>query len=187
MSSIHFYIDRKGTIWEREVCRANLTDEELVKVINDTVKDGDGTLINICNEHDDIWTDDYETLSETFELLTPEENQGESTVEIYTSNGNLIYDNRIKNEEDVVMEKDKVLEGEVIGNKVFYVADMEAEDTPVFVKGENDNVIKSESYLDAEKVIAEKGLKMAAVVERKEHTYSEEYVNAMKKLEMEEI
>ena len=85
------------------------------------------------------------------------------------------------------MEKDKVLEGEVIASKVFYVADMEAEEMPVFVKGENDNVIKSESYVAAEKVIAEKGLKMAAVVERKEHTYSEEYVNAMKKLEMEEI
>ena len=90
MNTFDFYKDEKHTIWVRHQFRieAESYEQALEKIIagendnNSIVYDN-----QICCEH----------LEETLEEMTPEENKGVATIEIYSEDTNgLIYTNEIK-------------------------------------------------------------------------------------------
>lgn len=71
------YIDRKYTVWEREYYDVNDISEKTIQDCIESI----GYRIDRLNE--------------TEEMMTPSENCGNSTIEIYNENNNLIYSNGI--------------------------------------------------------------------------------------------
>ena len=83
------YVDVKMTVWERVYVNS---EESLAEVINEIKNNG-----TIGELSDAIFSDiDHsEMMYDTSELMTPEEN-GASTIEVYTSEGELAITNEIK-------------------------------------------------------------------------------------------
>lgn len=81
MKKYNFYIDRKWTIWDRCYYSVEASSEE--------------EALKLCKENYD--EDNSEYLYETVDSLTPEENSGNATKEIYNADTNkLLFDNAIK-------------------------------------------------------------------------------------------
>jgi len=82
MSDTIFYVDEKVTVWRRTWYRSDteLTNEQII----DSHQNSEFT-------HNNMY--DSEILFETEELMTPEDNGGQSTTEFYIENGKLVWTN----------------------------------------------------------------------------------------------
>lgn len=86
------YIDFKKTIWERIQI-----PKELEPFLKENL--GKAPLKNILNSilYDDVRDDvDSEEIYETEEIMTPEQNSNNATIEVY-DNGNCVYSNSKSN------------------------------------------------------------------------------------------
>lgn len=85
MEKFDFYVDRKCTVWEREFFSISAdTKDDAIKEVISTIENGDE------------FNDNYvEEILEIIEYLSPIQNKGFSTVEVYENNenGNLIWEN----------------------------------------------------------------------------------------------
>ena len=91
-------VDVKVTTWQRIKIDSEATEEQVLNVL----KNG---------SHFNLWDDeiayDVEQLTDTEEELTPEENNGCSTIEVYNDEGALIWENATEySEENLQYEKD---------------------------------------------------------------------------------
>ena len=85
MATFDFHIDHKHTIWYRN----QFTIEA------DSLEEAKAEVIAICNKDtDELPSDDWDLLHETVEYLTPDENNGEATQELYTHDGDIIWTNK---------------------------------------------------------------------------------------------
>lgn len=82
MKEYSFYIDRKGTIWERTdfTIEANSIEEANTKALEYIQGTEDSN-------------DEIEYLSETFEYITPEQNEGCPTEQLFTGKGETLFEN----------------------------------------------------------------------------------------------
>ena len=86
-TTFDFYLDQKHTIWYRN----KFTIE------SNTLEEAKAKVLEICNTNSsDLPSDEWETLFDTVEGLTVEDNGGESTEELYTHSGDMIWDNTKK-------------------------------------------------------------------------------------------
>jgi len=86
-NTFDYYIDRKYTIWGRERYHVEAkSKEEADAIMQETFKRGDVYG----------FVSDFEYIYETSEQLEPEFNGGESTIELFESDGNLIVTNKTK-------------------------------------------------------------------------------------------
>jgi hypothetical protein len=87
MEEFKYRLDVKYTLWERQT----------YYVKADSKENADKLIIDILNDEDvdvdDSYIEECEVLYDTMEYITPEENGGFSTIEVYDGNGSLIYDN----------------------------------------------------------------------------------------------
>jgi hypothetical protein len=84
MKEFDFYLDQKHTIWYRNkfTIEANTLEEAKAKVIE------------VCNtDTGNLPSDDWDLLHETVEALSVGDNGGEATEELYTHDGNIIWQN----------------------------------------------------------------------------------------------
>jgi len=86
MEEFDFYLDQKHTIWYRN--KFTITAKNL--------KEAKAKVIQICNsDTDELPSEDWDLLHETAEYLTPNENGGEATQELYENNsGDIIWTNK---------------------------------------------------------------------------------------------
>jgi hypothetical protein len=87
MAEFEFHLDQKHTIWYRNnfVIEAKTLEEAKAKVIE------------MCNTNSsDTLSDDWDTLFETAEQISPDENGGEATEELYIAGatGEIIWSNK---------------------------------------------------------------------------------------------
>lgn len=87
MAEFEFHLDQKHTIWYRNnfVIEAKTLEEAKAKVIE------------MCNTNSsDVLSDDWETMFETAEQISPDENGGEPTEELYIAGatGEIIWTNK---------------------------------------------------------------------------------------------
>jgi hypothetical protein len=81
MAEFEFHIDQKHTIWYRN----NFTIEAK------TLEEAKAKVIEICNTNSsDLLSDDWETMFETAEQISPDENGGEPTEEVYVDDTDVI-------------------------------------------------------------------------------------------------
>ena len=85
MLKFDYYIDRKFTIWARERYLVEAESKEEAETIMKGVMDD--------NNKDDL-SYDFEYIYDTSEELQPEYNEGESTRELYESDGTLLLTNK---------------------------------------------------------------------------------------------
>lgn len=96
-----YYVDRKVTIWERAYFKTTESIDAVVERLKDEPENFD------CHYN----IDNYEYLYDTVDTMSPEDNDGESTEELYLKDGNiLLYDNSIPQE--VIEESQEDLEKE---------------------------------------------------------------------------
>lgn len=90
METFDFYKDEKHTIW----VRTNFSVEaESYEQALEKIKEGEDDNNSIVYDNQIC----YEYLEETLEEMTPEENKGNATIEIYSEDtNNLIYTNETK-------------------------------------------------------------------------------------------
>jgi hypothetical protein len=84
MAEFDFYLDQKHTIWYRNkfTIEANTLEEAKAKVVG------------MCETNsDELPSDDWDLLHETVEALSVGDNGGEATEELYTHDGNMIWQN----------------------------------------------------------------------------------------------
>lgn len=79
-----YYIDEKVTIWRRTYYNVEGTEEEIKNKLIDQFESKYPTDIEIF---------DSEILYETEESISPEENNGRPTIEIFNDNGDTIWSN----------------------------------------------------------------------------------------------
>ena len=86
MKEFDFYLDHKHTIWYRN----KFTIEA------ETLEEAKTKVIGICNtDTDELPSEDWDLLHDTAEYLTPNENGGEATQELYENNsGDIIWTNK---------------------------------------------------------------------------------------------
>lgn len=87
MAEFEFHLDQKHTIWYRN----NFVIEA------DTLKEAKAKVIEMCNTNSsDTLSDDWETMFETAEQISPDENGGEATEELYIAGatGEIIWTNK---------------------------------------------------------------------------------------------
>ena len=85
-----FYQDRKVTCWERTHFDVQAdTYEEAVAI----VKSWGGEDVALWEDDDKVIITDGETLYETSEALSPEDNHGRATIEVFEMSGETISDN----------------------------------------------------------------------------------------------
>ena len=85
------YIDQKVTVWIRSTIQCNYEDmKALESEIHSLLQNGK-SVNDICT--DLALETTYETLVETEQPITPEEDGGEATVEFFNDLGQLIFDN----------------------------------------------------------------------------------------------
>ena len=90
MKTFDFYEDQKHTIWVRHEFRIEAESYEQALEKIKAVENDDRSIVY----DNQFW---YEYLEETLEEMTPEENGGEFTCEIYSEDTNkLIYTNETK-------------------------------------------------------------------------------------------
>ena len=89
------HIDQKVTIWTRIKFHGNEDEQEDVK---NTIleKLNSGATVNDILDNDEVGDIEFETLYETSEDLTIEQNEGNATIEFYNDEGELIFDNSKK-------------------------------------------------------------------------------------------
>ena len=81
MAEFEFHLDQKHTIWYRN----NLVIEA------DTLEEAKAKVLKICNTNSsDLLSDYWETMFETAEQISPDENGGEPTEEVYVDNTDVI-------------------------------------------------------------------------------------------------
>lgn len=81
MAAFEFHLDQKHTIWYRN----NFVIEA------DTLEEAKAKVLKICNTNSsDLLSDDWETMFETAEQISPDENGGEPTEEVYVDNTDVI-------------------------------------------------------------------------------------------------
>lgn len=80
-----YYIDEKVTIWRRTYYSIDGTEEETKSMLIESVE-GRGHLL-------DTNMVDSEVLYETEEGMTPEENDGQPTMEVFNSERKMIWSN----------------------------------------------------------------------------------------------
>ena len=96
MEAFRFYQDRKVTCWERT--RFDITAESYEEAVA-LVKSWQGEDV-LCFEDDEkIIITDGETLYDTSENLSVEENGGQPTIEVFANNGEYIINNKPDNTE----------------------------------------------------------------------------------------
>jgi hypothetical protein len=84
MKEFDFYLDQKHTIWYRN----KFTIEA------DTLEEAKTKVIELCNtDTGNLPSDDWDLLHETVEALSVGDNGGEATEELYTHDGNIIWQN----------------------------------------------------------------------------------------------
>ena len=86
------YIDQKVTIWTRVKFDEN--EEDLKNRILEKLNSG--ATVNDILDNDELGDIEFETLHETSEDLTIEQNEGNATIEFYNHEGELIFDNSKK-------------------------------------------------------------------------------------------
>lgn len=82
------YIDYKVTVWKRIHFNVDTDPKEVIQILEE---DGLGNVFN-----EELGFVEQETLFETEEEMAPEENEGRSTIEVYTEGkfeDNLIWSN----------------------------------------------------------------------------------------------
>ena len=79
------YIDYKVTVWKRIHFNENVDSEKVIQALEE------GGLDDVFD--DELGFEEQETLYETAEEITPEENGGYSTIEVYSPVGELIWSN----------------------------------------------------------------------------------------------
>jgi DNA-directed RNA polymerase subunit F len=84
MAQFDFYLDQKHTIWYRN--KFTIDAETLEEAKDKVIK-----LSEIAA--DCLPSDEWEILYDTNEVMTVKENDGQPTVELYTNDGDLIYEN----------------------------------------------------------------------------------------------
>lgn len=83
------HLDYKVEVWVRiEIDQ----DADLNKIVENLKTMQPYDAVYDCGE---LWSIDYQVESE--EYLTPEENDGQNTIEIYNNDGQLIYENGTNN------------------------------------------------------------------------------------------
>lgn len=82
MKQYSFHIDRKGTIWERTDFTINA----------DSIEEANKKALEYIQGTEES-NDEIEYLSETFEPMTPEENEGFSTEELFSEHDKVIFSN----------------------------------------------------------------------------------------------
>jgi hypothetical protein len=86
MKEFDFYLDNKHTIWYRN----KFTIEA------ETLEEAKAKVLQICDsDTDELPSEDWDLLHDTAEYLTPDENGGEATQELYENNsGDIIWTNK---------------------------------------------------------------------------------------------
>ena len=84
MERFDFYLDQKHTIWYRN--RFSIEAE--------TLEEAKAKVIEMYGK-DDLPSDDWEQLTDTLEGMTPTDNGGEPTDELFTHDGDLVLTNKI--------------------------------------------------------------------------------------------
>lgn len=79
----HFYVDQKVTAWYR-------TD---FGIVADNVEDARKQAIELVKKHE-TEAFGWGVLHDTVRVLTPDENNGQSTAELYHEYGDLVYTNQ---------------------------------------------------------------------------------------------
>lgn len=83
METFDFYLDQKHTIWYRN--RFSIEAE--------TLEDAKQKVTEMYGK-DDLPSDDWEQLTDTIEGMTPSDNGGEPTDELFTYDGELVLTNK---------------------------------------------------------------------------------------------
>ena len=83
------YVDFKITIWERVYF-----DDKDVDKVSDKLKSGlVSSSEDMFTEFDERVAHDSEVMYETAEQMPPEENDNQPTIELYNSNGEIVFNN----------------------------------------------------------------------------------------------
>jgi hypothetical protein len=85
-------IDYKATVW----FTIDINDVESLPKILERLNSGDS--INDLYDHEDINISGSECVLETEEFLPPQENDNQSTIEVYDIDGKLVWDNSIESQ-----------------------------------------------------------------------------------------
>lgn len=85
MAIFNFYQDQKHTVWDRHRFSVEATTYE--EAVEKVCSIKERLIIESVDDGDDITFDSCETLYDTMEHLSPEDNGGCSTLEIYYENG----------------------------------------------------------------------------------------------------
>ena len=84
MKEFDFYLDQKHTIWYRNT----------FTIEAETLEEAKAKVIELCNtDTGNLPSDDWDLLHETVEALSVGDNGGEATEELYTHDGNIIWQN----------------------------------------------------------------------------------------------
>ncbi len=98
MEKFNFYQDRKVACWERTHFDVKAESYEEAVAI---VKSWQGEDVLCFEDDENIIITDGETLYDTFESLSVEENGGQPTIEVFADNGEDIINNKPDNTEQI--------------------------------------------------------------------------------------
>ena len=98
MEKFNFYQDRKVTCWERTHFDVKAESYEKTVAI---VKSWQGEDVLCFEDDENIIITDGETLYDTSESLSVEENGGQPTIEVFADNGEDIINNKPDNTEQI--------------------------------------------------------------------------------------
>ncbi|WP_333616769.1 hypothetical protein [Bacteroides pyogenes] len=98
MEKFNFYQDRKVTCWERTHFDVKAESYEEAVAI---VKSWQGEDVLCFEDDENIIITDGETLYDTSESLSVEENGGQPTIEVFADNGEDIINNKHDNTEQI--------------------------------------------------------------------------------------
>lgn len=98
MEKFNFYQDRKVTCWERTHFDVKVESYEEAVAI---VKSWQGEDVLCFEDDENIIIIDGETLYDTSESLSVEENGGQPTIEVFANNGEDIINNKPDNTEQI--------------------------------------------------------------------------------------
>ena len=98
MEKFNFYQDRKVTCWERTHFDVKAESYEEAVAI---VKSWQGEDVLCFEDEENIIITDGETLYDTSESLSVEENGGQPTIEVFADNGEDIINNKPDNIEQI--------------------------------------------------------------------------------------
>lgn len=89
------HIDFKITVWERVMIPDEIAEDVLAKIKDKKIRTSVQLYDTFVEKTDKI---NWDTLPETEEAISPEENEGCSTIEVYDEYNELLWDNAIKKE-----------------------------------------------------------------------------------------